>query len=84
MVTLEIYKTNTVLPELYGKIQLDGNRIVTEGTSSVFELFLEKGITSDDNTVLHPQEGTCYLDRLKQYLKNQGFIVHSSSSAVMV
>lgn len=83
MVILELYRTNTVIPELYGKIQLDGKKIVTEGTSSVFQRFLECGFMPEDNTVLSPEEEGSYLDSLKKYLSDQGFIVRNTSATLV-
>ena len=72
MTGIAIFKTKTTLPELYGRVFIDNNKIKVEGVTSVFQKFIEKGIISKDNKKVIPNDGVIFLNTLKSYLIKEG------------
>ena len=57
MIAVALYKTKTTLRELYGRVIFDGKDIKFEGTTCVFQKFIERGIPAEDNKVISPKDG---------------------------
>jgi len=75
MTGIAIFKTNTTIPELYGRVFINNNQVKFDGVTSVFQKFIEKGIIGKDNKKVVPQDGDIFLSTLKKYLKKEGMEV---------
>ena len=72
MIGVSVYNTKTTLRELYGRVIFDGKNIKFEGTTCVFQKFIEREIPAGDNKVISPKEGAKFMEKLKGYLQNEG------------
>ncbi len=63
-----IVRTVGACREEYGRIRFEGEKICFDGLSSVFQRYLEKGITGPDNRTYKPADGIQFLSNLKHHL----------------
>ncbi|MBN1974632.1 MAG: hypothetical protein JW787_13415 [Sedimentisphaerales bacterium] len=75
MADITIFKTKTALPELYGRVSINNNKIKADGVTCVFQKYLESGITGKDHKKVVPQDGDIFLSSLKTYLTNEGLSI---------
>jgi hypothetical protein len=75
MAGITIFKTKTALPEFYGRVFIDNNKMKVDGVTCVFKKFLERGIFDKNNKKVIPQDGAIFLNSLKTYLQKEGMSV---------
>lgn len=65
MHVVTLTRSRTVLPEIYGRVSFDGNRVRYDGLTCVFCRHLERGIVGEHNRVYMPSDGMDFLRNLK-------------------
>ena len=70
MVTLTLIRKANVLTEEYGKVSYDGSEVHFEGLSCVFIKYLQRGIKTDRQTVVKPEDGKEFMDTFRDLLAN--------------
>ncbi len=67
MHVVTLTRSRTALPEIYGRVSFDGNRVRFYGLTCVFCRHLERGIVGQHNRVYVPADGMDFLRNLQYH-----------------